>query len=251
MNTFDRIAARIVEAKRITVLTGAGISTASGIPDFRSRGGLYDNGLPMEQLLSRSYFNNNPRRFWHYFKKTFQLDRMSELRPNAGHFFMKELENAGKEVTVLTQNVDGFHRAAGSGHVIEMHGTLMYACCPACKKRYPIKELLEADVPACAADGADLKPDIVLFGEAVRHMEEAYAAVCESDVFIVMGSSLEVYPVNTLPSYTRNAREMTTILINRDTTRMDPLFQYVLNSDINECIDRIKASPYWSLDALK
>lgn len=250
MNSYDAIAAKIVEAKRITVLTGAGISTASGIPDFRSRGGLYDNDLPMERLLSRSYFNANPRKFWAYFKSTFDLDNLSIRRPNEGHLFIKELETSGKEVTVLTQNVDGLHRLAGSTSVLELHGTLHIAICPRCKKKYDMTDLLNVEIPKCALDGVILKPDVVLFEEAVLHMEEAYAAVCEAEMFIVMGSSLEVYPVNTLPSYTRNAKNITTVLINREPTKLDRLFQYVLNNDINEGIHRIKSSSFWSIETL-
>lgn len=239
MNTLEAIAVKIVQAARITVLTGAGISTASGIPDFRSRGGLYDNGLPMEHILSRSYFNTNPREFWQYFRSTFELDKISSRLPNKGHLFLKELEDMGKEVTILTQNVDGLHRLAGNTHVIELHGSIFNAICSSCKKRYEMTDVLHENMPLCSTDGAVLKPGVVLFEEGVLHMGDAYAAVCETDLFIVMGSSLEVYPVNTLPSYTVNAKNITTILINREPTRMDSLFQYVWNGDINECINKL------------
>lgn len=239
MNEMLEISRKLKVASRITVLTGAGISTASGIKDFRSRGGYYDSKLPLERILSESYFNSNPRLFWEAYKSTFQLSDVESYEPNDGHKFLKVLEMAGKEVVILTQNVDGLHQKAGSSKVYEMHGTLFSATCSKCKRTYNLSYILNEETPRCQEDHFILKPDIVLFEGKVKHMEFAYNAVCESDVFLVVGSSLEVYPVSDFPSYIINAPNIASILINREPTKKDGLFQYVIHADINKTFKNI------------
>lgn len=241
MGSVEQLAKAISEAKRIAVLTGAGISTASGIPDFRSKGGLYDNTeLPVERILSESYYYSQPKQFWTYFKQIFHFNAMGGYKPNLGHLWLKELEDAAKEITVITQNVDGLHRRAGSSNVFEVHGTLTNAFCPKCRREYDYNDLLREEVPRCEADGFILKSDVVLFEGRVKHMEEAYEAACAADLFLVLGSSLTVYPLKELPNYVSRQRGIRTAIINRDATDMDSLFDYVIHDDIVAVFEQMK-----------
>lgn len=228
-------------AKRITVLTGAGISTASGIPDFRSRGGLYDGRLSVEAILSETYYHHQPKSFWTYFKEIFGFHALRQYEPNGGHLFLRELEPEGKEVTIVTQNVDGLHRKAGSTRVLEAHGSLNSAYCPRCGAVYGLEHLLDEEVPRCETDNFILKPDVVLFEGRVRFIEEAFAASDEADLFLALGSSLKVYPVNELPRYARRSRNAVLAIVNREATEMDSLFDIVLHGDIAHTFDQIRA----------
>lgn len=235
----EQLAQVLNEANKITVLTGAGLSTASGIPDFRSRGGLYDNNLNVESILSESYYNTNPKMFWKYFKEIFRFNAFQQYEPNPGHYFLKKLECIGKNVTIITQNVDGLHRKAGSTNVLEAHGTLDKAKCPKCRQEYRMEYLLKKEIPKCEKDGLILKPDVVLFEGKVRHMEDAYKATCETEVFMVLGSSLNVYPIKVLPSYIRNSSNITKIIINKEPTLLDEMFDFVIHEDIVNVFGRI------------
>lgn len=241
MNDMKQLASAFDKANRIAVLTGAGISTASGIPDFRSRGGLYDGRLSVEAILSESYFHQKPKAFWTYFKDIFGFHSLDQYEPNSGHRFLRELELEGKEVTVITQNVDGLHRKSGSKHVLEAHGTVDSAHCPKCGSAYGHEHLLGEEVPRCRKDGFILKPDVVLFEGRVKHIEEAFAASEEAELFLVLGSSLKVYPVNELPRYARRSRSATLAIVNREPTDMDSLFDIVIHGDIVDTFDQIRA----------
>jgi len=241
MTTIQSLAETIHKADKIAVMTGAGISTASGIPDFRSKGGIYDNKeLQVERILSESYYYAQPKSFWTYFKQIFHFNAMGGYEPNLGHIWLKELEDAGKQVTVITQNVDGLHRKAGSSAVLEVHGTLTSAFCPKCRREYDYPYLLREEVPRCEKDGFILKSDVVLFEGRVKHMEEAYAAACSSDLFLVLGSSLTVYPLKELPRYASGESGIATAIVNRDATDMDHLFQYVIHDDIVAVFEEMK-----------
>ncbi|GKU76419.1 NAD-dependent protein deacylase [Paenibacillus sp. L3-i20] len=241
MDTYLEIASAINKAKKITVLTGAGISTASGIPDFRSRNGLYDNHIDVESVLSERQFQRDPDLFWKYYKEIFKIKLTHQYEPNFGHSFLKELEEQGKEVTILTQNVDGLHRKAGSKDVFELHGTIEQAFCPHCHQQYSLDDVLREEIPRCHNDSIILKPDVVLFGGMVKHMEKAYEKTVESDLFLTLGTSLNVYPVSDIPSYVQHATKIVKVIINKEPTRYDRLFNYVIHDDINVALNKIKS----------
>ncbi|MBS2968173.1 NAD-dependent protein deacylase [Metabacillus sp. KIGAM252] len=233
------------EAKVISVMTGAGISTESGIPDFRSSKGLWTEDLSRTEVMSRSYFERHPKSFWKYFKDIFQTKLSPGHKPNKGHLFLRELEAMGKEVHIFTQNVDGLHQKAGSCNVYNMHGSIQTAECPKCKSVYGLDHIHEKEVPRCSsvlASGSPcdfiLKPDVVLFGDMVQHMEAIYHTVDRSELLLVMGTSLEVYPVNQIPKDFRYRGNKKMVLINREPTRLDHLFDLVIHASIGETLEQ-------------
>jgi NAD-dependent deacetylase len=203
-----QLAELLRSADRVVVLTGAGISVPSGIPDFRSPGtGLWADVDPME-VAHIEVFRRDPERFWHFYGDRFAMLR--DKRPNGAHAALVELERRGIVDTVVTQNIDGLHREAGTRDLIEVHGTIGTSSCPECGERVAlaeVRERLEAAtdrVPRCAACGAPLKPDVVLFGELLPEAALARASTlaAEADLLLCVGSSLEVFPVAQLPQIT-------------------------------------------------
>jgi NAD-dependent deacetylase len=233
------IAKNLNDANNVTVLTGAGVSTASGVPDFRSIGGLYDN-YQVEELLTPDFFNNKPELFWRSYKELFKTKLTKDLIPNYGHIFLVELERMGKEVSVFTQNIDGLHQKAGSSKVYELHGSLRMAVCPKCKSEFDRKFINSVEVPNCPKDNFTLKPDVVLFGEPIRYFDHAYEQLMLSDVLLVLGSSLEVYPVSQLPSFVARSSAIRKVLINNEKTRMDRYFDICLYGDISKYFQLIR-----------
>ena len=202
-----RLATHLREAERAVVLTGAGISVPSGIPDFRSPGtGLWANVDPME-VAHIDAWRRDPDRFWTFYGQRFAS--LVDTRPNRAHEIVAELERQGAVRGVITQNIDRLHRMAGSTRVIEVHGSIEFSRCLQCGGRVALDrviELLEAaeGAPECAACVTPLKPDVVLFGELLpeRAMAEAQALALEADLMLCIGSSLTVYPVAGLPELT-------------------------------------------------
>jgi NAD-dependent deacetylase len=203
-----RLAQLIQESGPAVVLTGAGISVPSGIPDFRSPGtGLWENVDPME-VAHIDAWRADPERFWHFYGNRFQT--LEDKEPNGAHRALVELEARGKLDAVITQNIDRLHRRAGTSRLIEVHGSIDTSSCLACGSTYPIAEVrarLEdspVSVPHCDC-GEPLKPDVVLFGEYLPAgaLEEAYAWAAGADVLLCIGSSLEVHPIAQLPGVTR------------------------------------------------
>jgi NAD-dependent protein deacetylase/lipoamidase len=203
----ERLAALLRPARSVVALTGAGISVPSGIPDFRSPGtGLWANVDPME-VAHIAVFRRDPARFWAFYGQRFATLR--DKRPNAAHAALAELERRGIVEAVVTQNIDGLHRAAGTRDLIEVHGSIATSSCLACGARYELDDArarLEADpggVPRCDC-GEPLKPDVVLFGEYLPEAALARATELASraDVLLCVGSSLEVHPVAGLPELT-------------------------------------------------
>lgn len=235
-----KLAEAITSAKHIVVLSGAGISTASGIPDFRSKNGVYSKVERVEYLLSETYYHQHPKEFWISFKNIFQLQHMDSYEPNAAHALLAELEKLGKQVTIVTQNVDGLHRKAGSTHILEVHGTIASAHCPKCKQPYPLAHVLEQDVPRCLNDNFILKPDVVLFEGRVQHLEEAYEAAQHCDLFLTLGSSLEVYPIKELPYYASRAERPTTAIVNLTATSQDHLFDLVIHEELVAVFSKLR-----------
>lgn len=239
MNNYCDVAVALARAKKIMVLTGAGISTASGIPDFRSRSGLYNLDIEIESVLSERYFNDHPETFWRKFKSIFQIDKVRDFEPNYGHLFLRHLESDGKDTVIFTQNIDGLHKKAGSSKVFELHGSYETAHCIECKQKYTLLHLLNNEIPRCLRDNAILKPDVVLFGGPVKHLQAAYETASSIDLFLTIGSSLSVYPAREIPTYVANAKEIVKILINMDKTNLDPLFDYVFHRNINATLHEI------------
>lgn len=253
MDQIKLLAKWIKESKKVAYFSGAGISTASGIPDFRSSGGVWKEDVNREYYISRSFYNRKPKEFWKRYKEIFQVKLAGNYEPNEGHLFIAELEKLGKEVTVLTQNIDGLHQKAGSTNVIELHGTLKTATCPKCKTVYDLEYINENKIPRCSRETMKgicnfiLKPDVVLFGDAVKGYKLAEEALEQADVFIVMGTSLQVYPVNMLPRhfvYVMNDweenKEPKMAIINRDETEKDEMFQVVIHADIVDTVRELK-----------
>jgi NAD-dependent deacetylase len=195
----ERLATLIVDSQPCVVLTGAGVSTESGIPDFRSRTGIWRQYDPMEYATIDA-FRRDPAKVWDFYSK--RLGILAEAKPNAAHLALAELERRGLVEAVVTQNVDRLHQAAGSERVVEVHGSIRTSSCLACGHREPFERVVELlPVPACDRCGAVLKPDVVMFGELMpeAELERASALVRGARLLLVVGSSLEVYPVAGLP----------------------------------------------------
>ena len=203
----QRVADLLAHSERAVVLTGAGISVPSGIPDFRSPGaGLWQNVDPME-VAHIDAWRRDPDRFWSFYSQRFVS--LVDKRPNDAHLAVAELERRGLVRAVVTQNIDRLHRLAGTERLIEVHGSIDRSVCLECGGRVPIERVVEllaaADgAPLCEACVAPLKPDVVLFGELLpeRALADAQALALDADLMLCVGSSLEVYPVAGLPSTT-------------------------------------------------
>ncbi len=242
-NIITEIKNLIDTSKSIIVFTGAGVSTNSGIPDFRGPNGLYKIvqkkfNLPFpEAVFEINYFKNNPKPFFELSKEIFN----NEIKPTKFHQYIAYLESIGKISLVMTQNIDMLHQKAGSKKVIECHGSYLTAHCLKCKKAYQFFEyennLKEGSVPYCSCKGV-IKPDVVFFGESLPdNFFEVYHNPPEADLLIVAGSSLTVQPA---ASFALNLlRDTKSILINLEETYYDHLFNYVFNIDIDTFVDKI------------
>ena len=198
----EQLAELIRNRQPCVVLTGAGVSTESGIPDFRSAEGIWAQYDPME-VASIWGFERDPEAVWEFYGR--RLDVLADAKPNPAHHALAELERRGLVAALVTQNVDTLHEQAGSGNVVEVHGSIRSASCPRCGTRVRREEVAtRLPVPACEACGATLKPDVVMFGEAmpVRETERAFELARGAALLLVVGSSLEVYPVAALPDET-------------------------------------------------
>jgi NAD-dependent deacetylase len=219
----DRLAELVREHGPAVVLTGAGISTESGIPDFRSPTGIWANYDPQEYATIDA-FRADPVKVWRFY--ALRLAALTEARPNAGHIALAELERAGLIRAVVTQNIDLLHERAGSPDVVEVHGSIRTSSCVGCGSRYPLAEvlrLLEAEgVPRCAGCNGVLKPDVVFFGELLPEaaIDRAYELARSAGLLLVVGSGLEVWPVSLLPDETVRAGGRVAI-INRGPTTFD------------------------------
>lgn len=230
-NGLSQLRSLLAAAQRVVFFGGAGVSTESGIPDFRSAHGIYAsaNGHSYEEMLSIRYFCSHTDEFWHFYKNVMLYP---EARPNAAHIALSKLEKRGKLSAVLTQNIDGLHQQAGSRHVVELHGTVHTNTCLACGRQYDLAYVLAAPgTPRCACGGV-LRPDIVLYGEPLNNavMDQALHAVETCDLLIVGGTSLVVHPAAGLVTYRR--RGVPLALINRDETPYDDRAQLILRGNI-------------------
>lgn len=224
------------KAKGVVVLTGAGVSTPSGIPDFRSEGtGLWSRDEPME-VASLSTFRTHPERFFNWFRPL--ADQIFNAEPNSAHRALAELENAGIAQTIITQNIDMLHQKAGSKHVIEMHGTLQTLSCASCYKKVDSRDYVkcfidDGTIPLCLNCNGILKPDVILFGEQLPQSAwfEAQSAARECDLMVVAGSSLEVLPVAGLPMQAVD-RGAHLIVINNSPTYINVRADVVIMDDV-------------------
>jgi NAD-dependent deacetylase len=241
-----RLAELLRSAERAVALTGAGISVPSGIPDFRSPGtGLWEAVDPME-VAHIEVFRRDPERFWHFYGDRFQSLR--DKRPNGAHAVLVELERRGRLQAVVTQNIDGLHRAAGTQELIEVHGTIGTSSCLRCGGGVPLDEvrgLLAAaadGVPRCGC-GAPLKPDVVLFGELLPEpaLARASALAAEADVLLCVGSSLEVFPIAQLPQITLAAGGAVA-LVTIGPTPYDGEAAVKLTGDVVDELERVLAA---------
>ncbi len=232
-------------ARRGVALTGAGISTPSGIPDFRSQNsGLWHRHDPME-VASLTAFRHHPEQFYAWARPL--LQHILQAQPNPAHRALVSLERAGHLQGVITQNIDGLHQKAGAQQVVEVHGSLSTATCTHCYRTYPAAEFLppllaEGTVPRCPACGGVLKPDIILFGEALpwQAWEAAERLVAECDLLLVAGSSLAVMPVARLPVEAAR-RGAAVIVVNQTPTYMDERADVVLRGDVADLLPRLAA----------
>jgi NAD-dependent deacetylase len=231
-----QVAEWIVNSKNIVVFVGAGLSTESGIPDFRSPGGVWEKYNP-EDFYFQNFLSSESSREKYWQMATEMYDSMKNARPNAGHFAVAELEKLGKLDCLVTQNIDGLHFKAGNSEekVLELHGTAMHVTCLSCRKRYERDEIqariAEGDkAPRCNACKGFLKPATISFGQSMpeRETAEAYRRSEACDLFIVIGSSLVVQPAAYMPVMAKRAGAKLAI-INRDETACDELADIIVN----------------------
>jgi NAD-dependent deacetylase len=210
----DEIITLITRSRHTVALTGAGISTAAGIPDFRGKDGMYTTGRYPPTVFELDAFHADPVPFFRFVRDF--LVAGERICPTYTHRFLATLERAGMLAAVITQNIDGLHQRAGSRNVVELHGGFSTAACTGCRRRVPGDVLrpvvLRGEVPRCARCGGVLKPDVVFFGEEVPAMSHAMSLAERTDLMLVLGSSLTVFPAAVLPSVVPGA----VVVVNRD-----------------------------------
>ena len=225
------------ESNNIVFFGGAGVSTESDIPDFRSKDGLYNQKYkyPPEEILSHTFFINHTEEFFKFYK-----EKLNSLKyePNVTHIKLAELEKDGKLKAVVTQNIDGLHQKAGSKNVYELHGSVLRNYCMKCHKFYDAEYVFNSSgVPKCSCGGI-IKPDVVLYEEALDEetLEKSVYAIANADLLIVAGTSLTVYPARGLINYFRGKN---LVLINRDTTPFDNRADLVINKSLGKVFEEI------------
>jgi len=235
-DSIHQLAHAIREAEKIVFFGGAGVSTASGIPDFRSAHGIYagPHGKTYEEMLSHTYMLLHPEPFWDFYRNVMLYP---DARPNAAHQALAAMEAAGKLAAVVTQNIDGLHQAAGCTNVQELHGSVHRNHCMQCHKAFSLTEILPMDtVPRCPHCGGVIRPDVVLYGEPLEDAvtEAALQAIRTCDLLIVGGTSLVVYPAAGMIQYRRARCQLA--LINREETAYDRQAEMVIHEDIGRVL---------------
>lgn len=225
----------IAQSSRIVFFGGAGVSTESGIPDFRSVDGLYHQhyAYPPETILSHTFFVQKPEEFYRFYREKLLV---KGAQPNPAHRRLARLEAEGKLTAVITQNIDGLHQAAGSKHVLELHGSTLRNYCTACGKFYPASAIAGGEgIPRCSCGGV-IKPDVVLYEEGLDSatLEAAVQALAAADLLIVGGTSLAVYPAAGLLQYYRG-KEL--VVINKTATPADRRATLVIHAPIGQTLD--------------
>ena len=227
----------IQSSDNIVFFGGAGVSTESGIPDFRSKDGLYNQKYkyPPEEILSHSFFMENTEEFYKFYK-----EKMNSLKyePNIAHLKLAELEKKGKLKAVITQNIDGLHQKAGSQNVLELHGSVLRNYCMKCGKFYNAEFVFTSkEVPRCSCGGV-IKPDLVLYEEALNDeiLNKSISAIRDADLMIVAGTSLTVYPASGLINFYNGSK---LVLINRENTQYDRKANLVINESLGKIFKEI------------
>ena len=240
-NQYETLKEIIKESNNIVVFTGAGISVPSGIPDFRSADGIYNQKTKFkaspEDIISHSFFVNNTEDFYSFYK-----DKMCypKAEPNAAHKYFADLEKKGKNVIVVTQNIDGLHQKAGSSIVYELHGTIHQNFCQRCGRMFGLDYVMNAKgVPHCDKCGGIVKPNVVLYEEGLDEdtIGRSINAIMTCDTLIIIGTSLRVYPA---AGFIRYFRGKYLIVINKDATAYDSNCDLVFNEDVVNVIKNIK-----------
>lgn len=238
-SNIEQLKALINNSNKITFFTGAGISVASGIPDFRSMGGLFDeisqDGFSPEYLLSADYLQDDPTGFMNFCHKRLLY---TDKQPNIVHEWIAQLEQKGQSLGVITQNIDGLHSVAGSENVDELHGTLNHFYCINCNKDYTQSYVITNDLRYCEACGNAIRPDIVLYGEVLNQntIFNALNKIKSADTLVVLGSSLVVQPAAGLLS---NFEGKNLIIINKDPTPYDKEADLVFHEDMVSVINEL------------
>lgn len=233
MDQIEKLKEIVDNSKNIVFFGGAGVSTESGIPDFRSVDGLYNQkyDYPPETILSHTFYRNNPKEFFRFYKdKMLCLD----AKPNAAHLKLAKWEQEGKLKAVITQNIDGLHQAAGSKRVLELHGSVLRNYCERCGKFFDVEYMLHSEgVPKCDTCGGPVKPDVVLYEEGLddKTLKDAVSYIRNADVLIIGGTSLVVYPAAGLIDYYDGNK---LVLINKTPTARDGAADLVVQGSIGE-----------------
>ena len=240
MNKIEKLQEIIDASDNIVFFGGAGVSTESGIPDFRSESGIFKSlekyGDTPERLVSHSYYLEHTDKFFSYYKDCLIFP---EAEPNPAHYTLARLEKEGKLKAIITQNIDGLHQKAGSKNVLELHGIVYRNYCEICKKEYDLNFILESEgIPHCTCGGI-IKPDVVLYEEALdmNILNKSAQYIMSADTLIVGGTSLVVYPAAGLINYF-NGKNL--VLINKGKTDYDSLASLVINEAIGETLAKIK-----------
>ena len=238
----QRLADLIREGQPCVALTGAGVSTESGIPDFRSPTGIWAT-VDTREFASLSAFRRDPERVWTFYR--LRIEMLTGAQPNRAHRALAELERRGLLEAVVTQNIDLLHERAGSRRLIEVHGSIRSCSCARCRQRYPLSQVLESlaateGAPRCLHCGTILKPDVVFFEEQLpaEAIDEAYELARRAGLLLVVGSSLEVYPVAELPSITKVAGGCVAI-VNMGSTSFDHGADLVIDGSAGEVLEQV------------
>ena len=240
-NQYEEFKKIINEAHSIVVFTGAGISVPSGIPDFRSADGIYNQKTKIkaspEEIISHSFFMSHTEDFYDFYKEKMCYPK---AEPNAAHKYFADLEKKGKNVIVVTQNIDGLHQKAGSKYVYELHGTIHQNFCMKCGRLFGLDYVMNSKgVPHCDKCGGIVKPNVVLYEEGLDEdtIQRSISAIMTCDLLIIIGTSLRVYPA---AGFIRYFRGRYLVVINKDSTSYDSNCDLVFNEDVINVINNIK-----------
>ena len=236
-SSIETLARWIRESDNIVFFGGAGVSTESGIPDFRSVDGLYNQkwAYPPETILSHSFFERDPAEFYRFYHEKLVIHG---AKPNAAHIRLAELEREGKLKAVLTQNIDGLHQAAGSQEVLELHGSTHRCYCARCRKPYPESFINDCEgVPYCSCGGV-VRPDVVLYEESLDEdvLTKSVRYIANADMLIIGGTSLAVYPAAGLINYYRGHK---LVLVNRGATPRDSDADLIVRGNIGQVFSQV------------
>lgn len=239
MEQIQEFLKEVKESNNIVFFGGAGVSTESGIPDFRSVDGLYHQqyDYPPETILSHSFYMTNTEEFYRFYRNKMLC---LTAKPNRAHKKLAELEAAGKLKAVITQNIDGLHQAAGSRRVLELHGSVHRNYCTHCGKLFDAQYVLNCEgVPKCDECGHEVKPDVVLYEEGLdqQTLDDAVSYISHADMLIIGGTSLAVYPAAGLINYYRGHK---LVLINKSTTPMDARADILISGSIGDVLGQIE-----------